>query len=61
MDYGYPDRLPYAHNQRGGNPNFSSVEGQLTNNIWGNVWWASNTEVLTEPVYTDPKQYQFSN
>ncbi len=60
IENGYPDRLPYSHNQRGGNPNFSSVEPQLTNNLWGNVWWASETEVVTSPAYVAPVKYKFS-
>jgi len=59
-DYGYPDRLPYATNIFG-NPNVQDVLSQVTQAIWGEVWFGSQTNVQTAASYQAPTVYNFTD
>ncbi|RTE53982.1 SusD/RagB family nutrient-binding outer membrane lipoprotein [Arenibacter aquaticus] len=59
IENGYPDRIPYSHNMRGGNPNFETIAPQLTKNLWGNMWFAKDITVTTAAAYEEPVVYKF--
>ena len=60
IDYGFPDRVGYAFNFNT-NPNLNSVLPQVTQNLWGNLWFAEETSVNTAAAYEAPAEYMFND